>query len=76
MDAKTVVSQNTTYDLWAELESLSTSLREEALCDGKTIADILNELPETRRKVCVELYGKKQVEEWESKQRYSNEELH
>lgn len=51
--------------LWQELESLSAILRAEALSDGQTVADVLNKLPEIRREVCEELYGKAQVEAWE-----------
>ena len=51
--------------LWQELESLSAILRAEALSDGQTVADVLNKLPEIRREVCEELYGKEQVEAWE-----------
>ncbi len=50
-----------------QLESLSTSLRKEALSDGKTISDILNDLPTMRQQVCIELYGKEQVAIWENK---------
>ncbi len=51
--------------LWQELESLSSILRAEALSDGQTVADVLNKLPEIRREVFEELYGKEQVEAWE-----------
>ena len=40
-------------------------LRVEALSDGQTVADVLNKLPEIRREVFEELYGKEQVEAWE-----------
>ena len=51
--------------LWQELESLSAILRAEALSDGQTVEDVLNKLPEIRREVFEELYGKEQVEAWE-----------
>jgi len=55
--------------LWQELESLSAILRSEALSNGRTVADVLNKLPEIRREVCEELYGNKQVEAWEKEWR-------
>lgn len=51
--------------LWQELESLSAILRAEVLSNGQTVEDVLNKLPEIRREVCEELYGKEQVEAWE-----------
>jgi len=51
--------------MWQELESLSAILRVEALSDGQTVEDVLNKLPEIRREVFEELYGKEQVEAWE-----------
>jgi len=51
--------------LWQELESLSAILRSEAMKNGRTVEDVLNKLPEIRREVFFELYGKKQVEAWE-----------
>lgn len=51
--------------LWQELEPLSAILRAEALSDGQTVEDVLNKLPEIRREVFEELYGKEQVEAWE-----------
>ena len=55
----------TTSSYGQELESLSAILRVEVLSDGQTVADVLNKLPEIRREVCEELYGKEQVEAWE-----------
>lgn len=51
--------------LWQELESLSSILRAEAFSDGENTADVLQKLPEIRREVFEELYGKEQVEAWE-----------
>ena len=51
--------------MWQELESLSVGLRAEALSDGRTVVDVLNKLPEIRREVFEELYGRDQVEAWE-----------
>ncbi len=56
--------------MWQELESLSAILRAEALSDGQTVADVLNKLPEIRREVFEELYGKEQVEAWEKEWKY------
>ena len=51
--------------MWQELEALSAILRAEALSDGQTVSDVLQKLPEIRREVFEELYGKEQVEAWE-----------
>lgn len=51
--------------MWQELESLSAGLRAEALSNGRTVVDVLNKLPEIRREVFEELYGRAQVEAWE-----------
>ncbi|MBM3242734.1 hypothetical protein FJZ31_41265 [Candidatus Poribacteria bacterium] len=51
--------------MWQELETLSAILRAEALSNGQTVSDVLQKLPDIRREVFDEMYGKEQVEAWE-----------
>jgi predicted RNase H-like HicB family nuclease len=43
--------------LWEELEALSAEIRAEALGGGRTLAEVLAELPAARQQFCEEQYG-------------------
>jgi len=63
--ASPCLSRQEKADQWQELEYLSSFIRSKVLRDGETVKDVLSRLPEIRRQVCIKLYGKEQVEEWE-----------